>query len=314
MLLSNPYGDCPMFASLFLGFRILLAWALTLIAAGFLWSGLFSGMDQPPGWIFGLLAMTLMVFNLSAIAGHVRRVSLIADRLDTQTLGNRHRRQVELPLDAAGLAALLPTLARDEQVAWRTLAPRWGAALPDGVTDLCAAWQADNLQCFSSTRTSLALIRQLDRPGILTLAGAGGPKVYAVLQGLEGDNAILDIAGVAHAVPLDTLAGLWRGDFATLWRSPPGYPGARAASRSPVVAEWLDTRLASLPGAAPDTGKPGSALPSRLYQFQLAQGLTPDGKVGPMTFMQLNRALGLAEPRLQTAPVAPTPSKPQAGQ
>lgn len=107
MLDPNPHGDCPMFASLFLGFRILLAWALTLIAAGFLWSGLFSGMDEPPGWIFGLLAMTVMVFNLSAIAGHVRRVSLIADRLDTQTLGNRHRRQVELPLDAATAFALL---------------------------------------------------------------------------------------------------------------------------------------------------------------------------------------------------------------
>lgn len=96
-----------MFASLFLGFRILLAWALTLIAAGFLWSGLFSGMNEPPGWIFGLLAMTLMVFNLSAIAGHVRRVSLVADRMDTQTLGNRHRRQVELPLDAATAFSLL---------------------------------------------------------------------------------------------------------------------------------------------------------------------------------------------------------------
>ncbi|MGH8055531.1 MAG: sensor histidine kinase [Stenotrophomonas sp.] len=90
-----------MFASLFLGFRILAVWALTLVVGGFLWSGLFSGMDEPPGWIYGLLAMTLMVFTLSAIVGHVRRVSLIADRLDAQTLGNRHRRQVELPLDAA---------------------------------------------------------------------------------------------------------------------------------------------------------------------------------------------------------------------
>lgn len=96
-----------MFASLFLGFRILLAWALTLIVAGFLWSGLFSGMDEAPGWIFGLAAMALMVFALTAIVGHVRRVALIADRLDTQTLGNRHRRQVELPLEASTAFALL---------------------------------------------------------------------------------------------------------------------------------------------------------------------------------------------------------------
>ncbi|MGE8287083.1 MAG: sensor histidine kinase [Stenotrophomonas sp.] len=96
-----------MFASLFLGFRILLAWALTLIAAGFLWSGLFSGMDEAPGWIFGLAAMALMVFALTSIVGHVRRVALVADRLDAQTLANRHRRQVELPMDAATAFALL---------------------------------------------------------------------------------------------------------------------------------------------------------------------------------------------------------------
>lgn len=103
---SSPLGTI-MFASLFLGFRILVVWALALVVGGFLWSGLFSGMDEPPGWIYGLLAMTLMVFTLSAVVGHVRRVSLIADRLDTQTLGNRHRRQVELPLDAATAFRLL---------------------------------------------------------------------------------------------------------------------------------------------------------------------------------------------------------------
>ncbi len=96
-----------MFASLFLGFRILLAWALTLIVAGFLWSGLFSGMDEPPGWIFGLAAMVLMVFALSAVISHISRVRLVADRMDAATLGNRHRRQVELPLDAATAFALL---------------------------------------------------------------------------------------------------------------------------------------------------------------------------------------------------------------
>ena len=224
-------------------------------------------------------------------------------------------------LDAASLAAVLSTLLRDENAAWRALAPRWAAPEVDGNTDPCGAWQADNLQCFNSSRTSLALIRQLDRPGILALAGPNGQKVFAVLQGLDGDNALLDIGGVPHAVPLDTLAGVWRGEFATLWRAPPGYPGARAASRSPVVAQWLDTQLGTLPGAGADGAAKAGTLASRIYQFQLAQGLTPDGKVGPMTFMQLNRALGLNEPHLQatpsvpsTAPAAPLPAPPQAGE
>ena len=32
----------------------------------------------------------------------------------------------------------------------------------------------------------------------------------------------------------------------------------------------------------------------------MAQGLRPDGIAGPTTFMQLNRATGVSEPRLET--------------
>jgi general secretion pathway protein A len=37
-------------------------------------------------------------------------------------------------------------------------------------------------------------------------------------------------------------------------------------------------------------------------RFQLSQGLEPDGQAGPITYLQLNRAIGVAEPRLSTAP------------
>ena len=41
-----------------------------------------------------------------------------------------------------------------------------------------------------------------------------------------------------------------------------------------------------------------SNLRGRLQAFQRAQGLAPDGLAGPMTFMLLNRATGVDEPRL----------------
>ena len=39
---------------------------------------------------------------------------------------------------------------------------------------------------------------------------------------------------------------------------------------------------------------------SRIHRFQLAQGVTPDGRAGPLTLMLLNRAIGVSEPRLRT--------------
>ena len=209
-------------------------------------------------------------------------------------------------LDATGLAAVWADLPRNESSAWQTLGTLWGAPA-DESGDHCKAWAARDLQCFKAQRTSLAMLRQLDRPGLLTLVSPEGRSAYAVLTGLNADYATLELNGVPHRVRVDTLAQWWRGDFATLWRSPPGYPGARQAVNSPVVAEWLVARLDSLPTATPAASAREGApdLKARLYQFQLAQGLIPDGRAGPMTFMQLNRAAGLAEPRLRSATDTP---------
>ena len=82
-----------------------------------------------------------------------------------------------------------------------------------------------------------------------------------------------------------------RGDFATYWRTP-------AADGAPP-ADWLGGQLDRLPGAAAAASAP---LTTRIQAFQRASGLEADGVAGSMTLMQLNRALGVDEPRLAPAP------------
>jgi general secretion pathway protein A len=64
------------------------------------------------------------------------------------------------------------------------------------------------------------------------------------------------------------------------------------------------SRLALARGDAPPAGQPrlDAALKADVRAFQLAQGLPVDGRPGPLTYMQLNRAAGIAEPRLRTDP------------
>ena len=199
-------------------------------------------------------------------------------------------------LSPTELATRIAAAHRSENDAWRELAGGWSLALTEG--DPCQAAARQQVQCFRSKGTGLSLIRQLGRPGILTLYDNNQP-VYALVTGLSDQHATLVIGGRAQAVPLAALAGVWRGDFATFWRAPAGYVSSTVALAAPVT-EWVSTRLQSLPAVASAAGNE-APLRSRVYVFQIAQGLTPDGVAGPMTFMQLNRATGVDEPRLTAA-------------
>ena len=193
-------------------------------------------------------------------------------------------------------------LLRSEKDAWRELAAAWHIDVPEG--DPCAAAQQQQLQCFRSGGSSLALIRQLDRPAILTLyENSAGKPVYAVLIGLNEASATLRAGGATQTVALASLAGVWRGDVATLWRTPPGYDARSANVETPSLHEWLQDQLgkqvAHMPAQGAMQAEMTGDLKSRIAAFQLAQGLHPDGLAGPITFMQLNRIAGVEEPRLR---------------
>ncbi|WP_295942960.1 histidine kinase [uncultured Xanthomonas sp.] len=102
-----------MLASLFFLVRLLCAWAVAVVVAAFVWAGLFYGMNSGPGWLFGLLAMLLMLSALIAGITHLRKVWLIAGRLDWGTLASRQRRQIEIPLDTHEAFALLDAAVRE---------------------------------------------------------------------------------------------------------------------------------------------------------------------------------------------------------
>ena len=145
----------------------------------------------------------------------------------------------------------------------------------------------------------MAQIRQLDRPGWIRLRGAAQPATAVLLLGLDGDSALLQDAQGRLRVPLPALATLWQGDFATLWRLPAGgrEPGASASTTNAELRDWL---LAQLGRYQQDALPLDVDLPTRIAAFQRAQGLRADGRPGPLTLMQLNRAAAVAEPRLET--------------
>jgi general secretion pathway protein A len=201
------------------------------------------------------------------------------------------------PAAATPLEALFSSPQADEARAWRALAGLWGVVLAAG--EPCNAAQAASLQCYRG-RGGLAPIRQVDRPVLLALADERGRTVHAVMVALGADSATLRVGNVDHVLPLAALARVWRGEFTTLWRAPPGFgDGALIASDGPLGG-CLAQKLAATDGRALPAAS-AEALSAQVFAFQLAQGLAPDGLAGPLTLMKLNRASGVDEPRLLAA-------------
>jgi len=201
----------------------------------------------------------------------------------------------------------LSQLPSDMNIAWRELGSFWKLPAVNG--DACQGAALQQLQCFHAKRLTLPQLRQLGRPGILTLQQGGQAPVYAVLVGLTEQTALLRTQTGLQSIRLVRLGSLWRGDFATYWQPPQGYtPNLRDGSSGPAV-DQLASQLATIEGglqpASSNSAAPqrlDSALRARVSAFQRAQGLEPDGLPGPLTFMQIERAAGQSAPRLQTEP------------
>jgi len=184
---------------------------------------------------------------------------------------------------------------------WHALADLWQAqeALPPGIPP-CVTLPARGLRCWQSSSADVPLLRQLNRPALLTLTMQEKTHVVLLRQWQASDKAAEDAHvtlqgqdGSTLQMPLAQLTPLWPGEITTLWQMPPGMlPQDGDAAARPSTALWVDQQL-SRAGVA-DT----ASRRARIVQFQMNQGLTPDGMAGPLTLMLLNRASGVTEPML----------------
>jgi len=91
--------------------RLFIAWGALLFVAAGLWSSL-----PLIGWMEWPIVLACMVTAALVVAGafsHIRRVRLIAGRVNGETLANRHKRQIEIPLEAGEAFDLLDAAIRE---------------------------------------------------------------------------------------------------------------------------------------------------------------------------------------------------------
>lgn len=208
------------------------------------------------------------------------------------------------PVMAAGAAfqdvvEVLTGFPADIAIAWRELGSLWNIAAESG--EPCQTGGTQQVQCYRASDISMLHVRQLGRPGILGLRADDGSIVYASLIAMDEQMATLRHASSDYRVSLSSLGRVWQGEFYTYWRPPAGYSSRLQLGSTGSFVDTLKVQLDALEGR-PTTPQSqvvfNGVLRERVRAFQRAHGLKPDGEPGPMTLMQIERALGAIEPSL----------------
>jgi len=166
----------------------------------------------------------------------------------------------------------------------------------------CAFARDNGLSCLHR-QGNLRSLAILNRPAVLKLYNEQNDAGYAILTYLSNNEATLRKGDTTLTVSADTLNHYWLGEYTLLWQKPPFYQTAvQPGSHGPIV-QWLDQQLVRLYGqnqipTIHDTYN--DELKSQVVKFQQSKGLTPDGVVGPHTFILLNSELETDMPLLNT--------------
>jgi len=265
------------------------------------------------------LVQPLLVVLMLAVAGllgmTLYQQELSANKAATAPVGGAKRAaeaSVAAPAStspaksAAPVAALPDTLVWPEDelrsgskvMAFAALYRTWGASYQGG--DPCRQAESSGLRC-RNARGGLDELRRPNRPAVLLMRDERGREFHATLIALKDNTATFVIGAETKTVALGVLAAQWTGRYTLLWRVPPGaHENIRAGERGPAV-EWLIRQLALEQGKPVEPDKNAlfdETLVRQVKQFQLAQGLIPDGAVGAQTLMRLAGIADRSAPKL----------------
>jgi general secretion pathway protein A len=166
--------------------------------------------------------------------------------------------------------------------------------------DACMQAEGLGLRCRAG-RGGLDALREANRPAVLRMHDAQGQEFFATLVALGPKTATFAIGTKTTTVAISALASQWSGFYSLLWRVPPVTQRIiQQGDRGPAV-EWLNRQLAQVQGRVAETTRDpvfDDALASQVKQFQFAQGLIPDGTVGPQTLIRLASAADQTAPKL----------------
>ncbi|HEY0892285.1 MAG TPA: AAA family ATPase [Cellvibrio sp.] len=144
-------------------------------------------------------------------------------------------------------------------------------------------------------------LKDINRPGLITLATPDKKWVYALMVGLSENHALLLESGTQKIVPWTEIANLWNGDLLYVWSRPQGFENSLQMGDKSDLVTWVAEQFAKLDQQpAPLTRQFFTErLQKRVELFQSTHNILPDGVINAQTLRRLNEVLGLDKPLVE---------------
>lgn len=194
------------------------------------------------------------------------------------------------PLAAATPAPQQSLADYTRSYAERKLLSMWGIAENESMgPDFCQVAGRHGLRCHNES-SGLPGLYRYDRPAIIFLT-IDNVSSYAVVLKASTADVVLDVLGREHVIPASSLADVWDGSFLLLWKQPQGVGNYLKEGATGPSALWLRRAVDRIEGTSTTGNTYDADLVARVKRFQRSVGLTPDGIVGPRTFILLQNKL-----------------------
>lgn len=195
---------------------------------------------------------------------------------------------------------LIAMATRDLVAAQLVLFDHLSLAVGDTINP-CLASVAVNYSCEKVRLASWDELKDINRPGLMTLATSDKKWVYLLLVGLSENYVLIIENGVERIIPWRDIAPLWTGDFYYVWSRPQGFEKTLQLGDKSDLVTWVAEQFAQLDQQpAPLTRQFFTEkLKKRVELFQRTQNILPDGVIGAQTLRRLNEVLGVDKPLVQ---------------
>jgi general secretion pathway protein A len=182
--------------------------------------------------------------------------------------------------------------------AYRELFGLWNLSFSGGIaSDPCASAIENGMQCLSG-KGDLVVLKQLNKPVVLHLRN----NLSALLRSNNGDKAVIHTVRGTRQISLNELADIWTGDYTALVRMPLKHSGTIHQGTRGEIVQLVERHISLIKGRSERRAVDhyDAFLESEIRNFQMLEGLVPDGIVGPDTIMHLNTAVVSRDPVLRS--------------